>query len=420
VTEHPLAFTPTPRLGRMAMVAGLALAFAVTVGRGELAMVAVAPLVLLAVGPRRSLPRVATAHAHLEPLRCTEDDEITLVVEVSVSGLDRLEMHPVVPEHTTVRLDGHDQAGTTTTARFTVVPTRWGRYLVGPVRLRLVAGFGMYVAVFELPLDEIVVYPGAGAVARAVAPRQLPAPLGEHASRAVGSGVEFAGVRPYSPGDRRRDIDWRTSARQQELFVRQYAAERAFDLVMVLDVGVDAGPPGRSTLDLTVRAATGLAQTYLKAHDRVGLVTLGGSLRWLTPAAGARQLYRICESVMQVRLDESEVGGRIARVPRATLPTGAFVCFLSPMLDARAPEAVRDLRSRGFAPLVVDVLTSEPEIPRRAAAGQLALRVWRMQREALREELAALGVPVLRWDGVADLTGALVHAMRALRPEVRT
>ena len=43
-----------------------------------------------------------------------------------------------------------------------------------------------------------------------------------------------------------------------------------------------------------------------------------------------------------------------------------------------------------------------------------------MQREALRVELAALGVPVLSWDGYADLTGALVHSMRSLRPEGRS
>jgi hypothetical protein len=28
-------------------------------------------------------------------------------------------------------------------------------------------------------------------------------------------------------------------------------------------------------------------------------------------------------------------------------------------------------------------------------------------------------VPVLAWDGSGDLSGGLLHAMRALRPEVR-
>ena len=159
---------------------------------------------------------------------------------------------------------------------------------MGPVRLRVLAGGGLLRRTAPTStVGDLVVYPGAAALARAVAPHELAAPLGEHTSRAVGSGVEFAGVRPYAHGDRQRDVDWRTSARHGELFVRQYAAERAFDLVLVLDTAVDAGEPGLSSLDLTVRAATGLAQTYLRAHDRVGLVTFGGPLRWLAPATGA-------------------------------------------------------------------------------------------------------------------------------------
>ncbi|MGZ4582281.1 MAG: DUF58 domain-containing protein, partial [Nocardioidaceae bacterium] len=389
--------------------------------RGELAVIAAGPLVLLAVAPRSGLPRVAMVAGRLEPARAVEGDELTLTVEVTAPGADRVEVTPAWPPHTEGRLaavEARPRDGATT-ARWLLTPHRWGRYRTGPLRLRVVAGHGLYAAALALPLDELVVYPGGGMVTRPVAPRELPARLGEHASRAIGSGVEFAGVRPYTYGDRRRDVDWRTSARQQRLFVRQYAAERAFDLVVVLDVGVDAGEPGRSTLDLAVRAASGLAQTYLQAHDRVGLVALGGSLRWLTPAPGARQLHRISESVMEVRLDDSEVGGGIDRVPPAALPSGAFVCVLSPLLDGRALEATRDLRARGFGILVVDLLTADPEVARRSGLGRLALRVWRMEREAVRSELAWLGVPLLQWDGSGDLSGPLLHAMRALRPEVR-
>jgi uncharacterized protein (DUF58 family) len=419
MTEHAVDFRPTPRLRRLAAVAAVAILAAIVTARGELAVVAVAPLVVLTMSPRSRLPRSVQVACRLHPLRCVEDDELELALEILAVGADRVDATVELPLHAEARLDETRRTGSTTRAVWVVVPRRWGRYRTGPVRLRLTAGNGLYAATLDVPLDDVVVYPGGGALERAVAPRELPARSGEHPSRAVGSGVEFAGVRPYAAGDRRRDIDWRTSARQQQLFVRQYAAERSFALVVVLDVGVDAGKPGRSTLDLTVRAATGLAQTYLAAHDRVGIVSLGGSLRWLVPAGGARQLHRVAESVMEVRLDDSQVGGGIDRVPPAALPGGAFVCVVSPLLDGRALEAVRDLHARGFGLVVVDVLTSEPEVPRRSDLGRLALRVWRMEREAVRTELAELGVPVLGWDGTGDLSGGLLHAMRALRPEVR-
>jgi uncharacterized protein (DUF58 family) len=173
-----------------------------------------------------------------------------------------------------------------------------------------------------------------------------------------------------------------------------------------------------------VRAATGLTQTYLRSHDRVGLVTFGGPLRWLEPATGPRQLFRVCEAVMAVRPDEEElaagpVGYGLENLPRRMLPSRAFVCVVSPLLDDRPLQAVRLLRDRGFAPLVVDVLTSEPVV-RPRSPGALALRTWRLRRDALTWELGSLGVPVLPWDGEGDLTGALLHAMRAVRPGART
>jgi uncharacterized protein (DUF58 family) len=417
-----LSFTPTPRLRRLVMVAVLATVGAVATAHGGLLALAVVPLVVLVVVPRSQLPPTATVTARLGPLRCVEGDELVLELDLVAEGADRVEASLVLPPHTTATYEGPrgDAPRGATTVRWLLVPGRWGRHPVGPVVLRVVAGAGCYQARLTVGLEEIVVFPEAGALARSVAPRELAAPLGEHASRAVGSGVEFAGIRAYSPGDRRRDVDWRTSARHGDLFVRQYAAERAFDLVLVLDTGTDAGEPGESTLDLTVRAATGLAQTYLRSHDRVGLVTFGGPLRWLAPAAGPRQLYRVCEAAMSVRPDrfEREAGAvehGLENLPRGMLPHRAFVAVVTPLLDDGPLDAVRVLRDRGFAPLVVDVLTTEPRA-RPGSAAALAVRVWRMHREALTLELGSLGVPVVPWDGVGDLTGALQHAMRASRP----
>lgn len=420
-----LSFAPTTRLRRLTLVAALALVAAVVTAKGLLLVMTVGPLVLLVASPRARLPVTVEVATRLAPVRCVEGDELTLEVDIKVEGVDRVQVEPTLPPHTKARFLGAIVLGNaTTTARWVLVPRRWGRYRVGPVQVLLVARGGFYSARLRLEVADLVVYPGAAALARSVAPRELAAPLGEHPSRTVGSGVEFAGVRPYAPGDRRRDIDWRTTARHRELFVRQYAGERAFDLVLVLDTTVDAGPAGRSTLDLTVRAATGLAQTYLRSHDRVGLVTFGGPLHWLSPATGPRQLHRVCEAVMSVRPDEAErdagsVEFGLENLPQRMLPPRAFVCVVTPLLDDRPLETVRLLRERGFAPLVIDVLTSEPVVSSRSAAG-LAVRTWRMQREALSVELGSLGVPVLAWDGEADLTTALSHAMRASRTGART
>lgn len=419
---YAISFTPTPRLRRLALVGALAVAAAVISGRGELAGFAAAPLVLLTLHPRSALPRRTRVGVALSPTRCIEDDELLLRFVVDVPGAERVEATLLTPEGTEQRLaeePREDPDGAGWELHWTLTPRRWGRQDMGPVRVRVVTAFGLYATTFEVPLERVTVYPGGGTVASPRAPRELPARLGEHASRALGSGVEFGGVRPFAPGDRRRDVDWRTSAKHQQLFVRQYADERSVDLALLLDIGVDAGEPGRSSLDLTVRAATGLASSYLRLHDRVGLVTLGGWTRWLTPDSSVRQLHRIAELVMDVQGDDMTVEAGLTRVPRAVLKPGTFVVVLTPMLDRRMLDAVEDLHSRGLGMLVVDVLVSEPDVGNRPGLTELALRLWRLERQAVRVELSGLGVPLVHWDGTGDLSAPLLHAMRAVPPGVR-
>jgi len=89
------------------------------------------------------------------------------------------------------------------------------------------------------------------------------------------------------------------------------------------------------------------------------------------------------------------------------------------MLDRRALEAVEDLHARGLGMLVVDVLVSEPDVGDRGGLTDLAIRLWRLEREAVRVELSGLGVPLIHWDGTGDLSAPLLHAMRAVPPGVR-
>ncbi len=73
---------------------------------------------------------------------------------------------------------------------------------------------------------------------------------------------------------------------------------------------------------------------------------------------------------------------------------------------------VRELRERGFPLVVVDVLTAEPRLDRRMRTSGLALRLWRLDRAAVRWQLEQLGVPVLHWDGEGPLDDALAPLRR--------
>jgi uncharacterized protein (DUF58 family) len=176
-------------------------------------------------------------------------------------------------------------------------------------------------------------------------------------------------------------------------------------------------------MDLAVHGAATLAAAYLRVSDRAGVVVLGGALRWLGPAHGDRQFYRIAELLLQARYD-SWVTPDLDRIPRTALPPGTLAIIFSPLLDPRGLAALTDLRRRGFPLIVVDTLRDEPPAVARPADASLALRLWRLDRAATRSALRALGVPVLPWTDDAELDSVLAPLRQppggARRPAVRS
>ena len=217
-----------------------------------------------------------------------------------------------------------------------------------------------------------------------------------------GDGTEFTGVREFVPGDRQRAINWPASTRLGRLQVNTFAAERSQDVVLLVDATSDVGEPGHSSLDLGLRGAAGAARAHLAARDRVGVITYQwGGAHWLAPSLGRRQVYKIIDALLQSDAGYHR-GAAFSRLPRAALPPGALVVAFSPLLDGWFVESLRDMRERGFALIVVDVLNAEPP-RRRAFTDNAARRIWRLEQEAIRFSLRELGVPVVAWDGNAPL-----------------
>jgi len=115
---------------------------------------------------------------------------------------------------------------------------------------------------------------------------------------------------------------------------------------------------------------------------------------------------------------DSFVTPDVGRIPRTALPPGTLVVVFSPLLDPRGFGALTDLRQRGFPLIVVDTLRDEP-LPGPRPDDRLALRLWRLDRNATRTGLRTLGVPVLRWDTGTELDSVLAP-LRKPPPRVRS
>ena len=409
-----MSWYPTARARGLATAALLALVAAVLTGHAALVLLAAPALGVLALMARRPQDHrpALDIDIALSSSRCFEGEDVTVTVSVAVSITGAPPLDEIVIELQATLAGPSPRAQTflragRASARWVIRPGRWGRFSPGTV---LVTGrAGALQTSRRIELDPLEVFPRPARMRPRLVPAELLRRIGEHTGRAVGEGVEFAGIRPYLPGDQLRDVNRAVSIRRGQLHVNQRSAARAADLVVMIDafgpVDGTGGPVTERTLDLAVHGAAALVTAYLRVSDRAGLVVLGGLLRWLGPAAGDRHFYRIAEMMLAARYD-SYITPDVGRIPRTALPPGTLVVVFSPLLDPRGFGAITDLRQRGFPLIVVDTLRDEPPPGTRADAG-LALRLWRLDRTATRTALRDLGVPVLQWPESTELDGVL-------------
>ena len=398
-TNTGLAWAPSAHYRRLATVALLPLLAAVILGHAGYLVLA-APLVAALALANRRPAYGARLTAQRSAERCVEGEDISLRIRAEPGG-------PADWMHVTLLLppalqpaDGavtQVQDGGAAEAQCQVTARRWGRWK-GQAVVKIRSRGGLFDGSTTIELGEFTVLPRPPALSQLALPAELHTRIGQHIDRRPGEGAEFAGVRPFAPGDRLRRINWPVTSRRGELHVNQFAAERAAEIIAVIDAFTDTGPAGESTLDRAVRGTAGLARAYMRQGDRVGVVTIYGSLRWITPGAGHRQFFRIAESVLDTREALSYLPPDVSRVPRAVMPPGALVVFFSPLLDDRAIAAAMDLRERGHVLIVVDVLATQPPSGK-TALDDLALRLWCLERQALRYRLQSVGIPVTGWPG---------------------
>ena len=197
---------------------------------------------------------------------------------------------------------------------------RWGAYKLGDAIWRVSDVAGLRFMDARVRGHSLLqVYPRTERLWSLVKPFETQPFAGNRLARARGEGIEFADIRPYVPGDRLRHVNWRASSLHQTLHVNEQHPERNSDVIIFVDSFAEARSQDESTLDLAVRAATSLASHYLSVRDRVGFVSFGGLVRWLTPSSGSIQHYRIIEALLgdRDRLLVRLEGHRCAAVPQS-------------------------------------------------------------------------------------------------------
>ena len=414
----------TGKLHVYVVLAGLGLLGGLTLGRPELVAIA-APFALFAALSLASANEPSLrAISEIARERQLEGRRVDLFLELSADQtVPRLEVFVDLPEALVAEVPNPILIRLAYGERRELeVPLRcahWGAHEVGEIVWRARDAYGLLVYEGRAgELHPLKVYPRGENVQRLLRPLETQAFSGNQVARNRGEGIEFADLRPFTPGDRVRRVNWRATARRGEPWVNEMHPERNADVVLFLDTFAEARRDDLGTLDLGVRAAAALAALYLREKDRVGVVSFGGVLNWLTATSGTTQLYRIVDSLLDAQIVLSYAWKNLDVIPPGTLPPRALVIALSPLLDDRAVGALLDLRARGFDLAVIELSPFSFVPEGESEVEQLAYRLWRLRREALRLKYASLGVPIVEWrEGVP--MEAVVEEVRAFRRHAR-
>lgn len=192
-------------------------------------------------------------------------------------------------------------------------------------------------------------FPPLLAEARSLAATVL---MGAHGRRRAGAGDSFWQYRPAQPGDSRRRIDWRQSARSDGHFVRETEWQTPQSVMLWVDDAASMRFSGAKNRPSKLRRAQtlGLALVILaqSAGERVGLMNLPSP-----PRADRAQLDRLAQALMEP--GETEEYG--APKPQM-LPFGSKAVMLSDFLgdmDA-AQTALTSATDRGASGVLLQIL----------------------------------------------------------------
>lgn len=244
-------------------------------------------------------------------------DENPVAVEVRSRYAIPLQVRVLdeLPEQLQERhLDLHGTIGPQGVERFAymVRPTTRGIYAYGAINVLVRSHIGLaerrYITGQRL---EIPVYPSYLHL-RKYELMALADPFslaGMRKQRRTAERSEFEQVREYTPGDDRRSVNWKATARKARLMVNQYQDEKAQLIVSLIDTGRTMKMPfgGLTLLDRAINATLVLSDIALKKDDKAGLAFFSNTVHGsLAPARDKGRMQRIMEMLYALRTDFAE------------------------------------------------------------------------------------------------------------------
>ena len=164
---------------------------------------------------------------------------------------------------------------------------------------------------------------------------------GDYHSTFKGQGVEFDEVRPYTPGDDVRTIDWNVTAKTGLPYIKRFSEERELTILFLVDVSGSQGYGSvrRSKMELAAEVTALLALTAIRNQDKIGLILFSDQIvKYIPPRKGRDSVMRLVREVLAA--EDSATGGTdiaaALKFLNGVQKRRAVVFLVSDFLESRA------------------------------------------------------------------------------------
>jgi uncharacterized protein (DUF58 family) len=324
-------------------------------------------------------------------------------VELALEANEKLAVHP---ERASLRVEGGmAEAG------FKLEPQRRGEGVIHRLWARWTGPLGLVWRQKTETLDKVVALsPNIEAVKReAIRLYARDAQFGQKIQIDRGEGSEFQSLAEFRAGMDRRTIDWKQSARHNDLLAKEFRVEKNHNVIFALDVSRQMSDPldGMARVDHAINAALLLAYVSLKMGDRAGLFAFDSRPRIsVRPTAGAMSFPMLQRRAAALDYSAEEVNYTLALTTLSgELQRRSMVVVFTEFVDTTSAELMIEglarLARRHLVLFVAfrdeeleQLARREPESAEDVTRAVIALSLLK-ERETVIARLRRLGVQVI-------------------------
>lgn len=131
--------------------------------------------------------------------------------------------------------------------------------------------------------------------------------------RKIGNTTEFEQIKEYSVGDDIRTINWKATAKKNQLMVNQFLDENTETVYTIIDKGRLMQMPfeGMSLLNYAINSTLAISNVVLKKNDRAGMLAFSKKVENIVAASNKRtHLQKIISNLynLETNFSESDFG----------------------------------------------------------------------------------------------------------------